>query len=137
MLVSSSTHHPDQRPTPGETCGHRYASHPGRISCQRPPGHDLEYGHRDSAGPDVQRVWQDDGRSSTRDTRCQCGRSAGRMTVTRSGLALLIMVRHAASVARPWPSVENRRLPRPRNLPGRRPLCVRGHRNITVYGVTR
>jgi hypothetical protein len=74
MLVSSSTHHPGQRPAPGETCGHRYASHPSRISCQRPPGHDLEYGHRDSAGPDVQRVWQDDGRSSTRAApRCQCG----------------------------------------------------------------
>ena len=146
MLVSSSTHHPDQRPAPGETCGHRYASHPGRVSCQRPPGHDLEYGHRDSAGPDVQRVWQDDGRSSTRAAPgVSAGSSPNRMTVTRSGLALLIMVRHAASMARPWPSVESRRCAptvltahtdRPDST-DTRPLYVRGHRTMTVYSATR
>jgi hypothetical protein len=43
----------------------------------------------------------------------------------------------AAGAARPWPSVENQRLHRPRDRPGRRPLCVRGHRNTTVYGATR
>jgi hypothetical protein len=83
MRVSLPTHHPDQQPTPGETCGHRYASHLGRISCQRPPGHELEYGHRDSAGTDVQRVWQDDGRG----IRSASAASAGRMRATRSGLA--------------------------------------------------
>ena len=36
-----------------ETCGHRCPAHPDRTPCQRPPGHDPEYGHRDSAGTDV------------------------------------------------------------------------------------
>jgi hypothetical protein len=44
---------------------------------------------------------------------------------------------HAASAARPWPSVESRRLHRPRDRHGRRPLYVRGHRNIGVYSATR
>jgi hypothetical protein len=143
MLVSSSTHHADQRPAPGETCGHRYVSHPGRISCQRLPGHDLEYGHRDSAGPDVQRVWQDDGRSSTRAAPgVSAGSSANKMTVTRSGLALLIMVRHAAGVARPWnadgahPTVLTVHTDRPDSM-DTRPLYVRGHCTMTVYSATR
>ena len=44
---------------------------------------------------------------------------------------------HAASAARPWPSVESRRLHRPRDGRGRRPLYVRGRRNTTVYSATR
>jgi hypothetical protein len=38
---------------------------------------------------------------------------------------------------RPWPSVQSRRFPAP--LPGSdfRPLCVRGHRNMTVHSATR
>ena len=48
-------------PPHGETCGHRCPLCPGRTPCQRPPGHDPEYGHRDSTGPDVQHVWEDDG----------------------------------------------------------------------------
>ena len=83
MRVSPPTHHPDQQPTPGQTCGHSYASHPDWLSCQRPPCHELEYGHRDSAGPDVQRVWQDDGRG----IRPASAVSAGRMRATRSGSA--------------------------------------------------
>ena len=41
------------------------------------------------------------------------------------------------SGARPWPSVESRRLHRPSAGPGRRPLCVRGPRNMTVHSATR
>ena len=44
---------------------------------------------------------------------------------------------HAASPARPWPSVESRRLRRPSWRPGRRPLYVRGHRDIAPYSATR
>jgi hypothetical protein len=47
----------------GETCGHRCPAHPNCIPCQRPAGHDRDHGHRDSAGTDVQHVWQDHGRS--------------------------------------------------------------------------
>lgn len=43
----------------GETCGHRCPAHPDWTSCQRPSGHDPEYGHRDSTGTDVQHAWQD------------------------------------------------------------------------------
>jgi hypothetical protein len=46
----------------GETCGHRCPLCPGRTPCQRPRGHDREYGHRDSTGTDVRHVWRDDGR---------------------------------------------------------------------------
>jgi len=35
--------------------------------------------------------------------------------------------------ARPWPSVESRRCPRPRDQYGRRPLCVRGHRDSSTH----
>jgi len=50
----------------GGTCGHRCPLCPlcpGSTPCQRPPGHDREYGHRDSTGADVHHVWEDDGRS--------------------------------------------------------------------------
>jgi len=46
----------------GGTCGHRCPLCPGSTPCQRPPGHDREYGHRNSAGTDVHHVWEDDGR---------------------------------------------------------------------------
>ena len=36
----------------------------------------------------------------------------------------------------PWPSVESRRLHRPRDRPGRRPLYVRGHRNASTHSDT-
>ncbi len=49
-------------PKADETCGHRCPAHPDWTPCQCPPGHDPEYGHRDSAGTDVQHVWQDHGR---------------------------------------------------------------------------
>ncbi len=42
----------------GEACGHRCLAHPDWTPCQRPPGHDPVYGHRDSAGTDVQHLWQ-------------------------------------------------------------------------------
>jgi AcrR family transcriptional regulator len=45
--------------------------------------------------------------------------------------------RAASMAARPWPSVESRRLHRPRDRHGRRPLCVRGRRNIGVHDATR
>ncbi len=38
--------------------------------------------------------------------------------------------------ARPWPSVESRRLHRPSRQSGRRPLCVRGCRNIGVHAAS-
>ncbi len=47
----------------GKTCGHRSPLTPTWTPCQRPPRHDREYGHRDSAGTDVQHVWQDHSRS--------------------------------------------------------------------------
>jgi hypothetical protein len=43
-------------------CGHGKPLTPDPTPCQRPPGHDPEYGHRDSEGTDVRHVWQDDGR---------------------------------------------------------------------------
>jgi hypothetical protein len=43
-------------------CGHNKPLTPNRTPCQRPPGHDPEYGHMDSEGADVQHVWEDDGR---------------------------------------------------------------------------
>jgi hypothetical protein len=46
-----------------EICGHHCPNHPGWTPCQRPPGHDPEYGHRQSTGTDVWHVWQDHGRS--------------------------------------------------------------------------
>ena len=46
-----------------EICGHRSPITPDRTPCQRPPGHDPEYGHRDSTRAEVRRVWQDHGRS--------------------------------------------------------------------------
>jgi len=52
-----------QPPTPGEACGHHCPNHPDWIPCQRPAGHSRELGHRDSAGSDVQHVWQDHARS--------------------------------------------------------------------------
>ena len=42
-------------------CGHRKLLTPDPTPCQRPPGHDPEYGHRNSTGPDVRHVWQDHG----------------------------------------------------------------------------
>jgi hypothetical protein len=36
----------------------------------------------------------------------------------------------------PWPSVESRRLHQPRDQPGRRPLYVRGHRNVSTRSDT-
>jgi hypothetical protein len=50
---------PPQGEVAGETCGHRCPADPDWTPCQRPPGHDPEYGHRDSAGTDVQHVWHD------------------------------------------------------------------------------
>jgi hypothetical protein len=47
--------------TPAGICGHRCPAHPDWTSCQLAPGHPDESGHRDSAGPDVQHVWQDHG----------------------------------------------------------------------------
>jgi hypothetical protein len=44
-----------------EICGHRQPATPDWIPCQRPPGHDPEYGHRDSAGANPGHVWLDDG----------------------------------------------------------------------------
>jgi hypothetical protein len=46
-----------------EICGSQCPAHPDWTPCQRPPEHDPEYGHRDSAGTDVQHVWQDHGHS--------------------------------------------------------------------------
>ncbi len=40
-----------------ETCGHRCLATADWTPCQRPPGHDPEYGHRDSSGADVHHVW--------------------------------------------------------------------------------
>lgn len=41
----------------GETRGHRCPADPDWIPCQRPSGHDPEYGHRDSAGTDARHLW--------------------------------------------------------------------------------
>jgi hypothetical protein len=49
--------------TAGEICGHRCPAHHDWTPCQCPPGHDPAYGHRDSAGTDIQHVWQDHGHS--------------------------------------------------------------------------
>jgi hypothetical protein len=38
---------------------------------------------------------------------------------------------------RPWPSVQSRRSLAPLHGPDFRPLCVRGHHNMTVYSATR
>jgi hypothetical protein len=43
----------------------------------------------------------------------------------------------AACAARPWPSVETRRVHRPSRRPARRPLCVRGCRNTAPNSATR
>ena len=44
---------------------------------------------------------------------------------------------HAAGAARPWLSVESRRCPPTVLAAGRRPLCVRGHRDTGVHSDTR
>jgi len=58
-----------------------------------------------------------------RPSRC---RPPGAGTASRGGTRGL-------GWARPWPSVESRRCPRPRDRPGRRPLCVRGHCNASTH----
>jgi hypothetical protein len=73
--------------------------------------------------------------SRPRSSREPCGPSCG-----HTGCARLSGARqagYAIGAARPWPSVENQRLHRPRNRHGRRPPYVRGHRNMTVYSATR
>jgi hypothetical protein len=63
MYTSSFPHYVTaQAPAPGEICGHRCPNDPGWTPCQRPRGHDPEYGHRDSTGTDVRHVWQDHSR---------------------------------------------------------------------------
>lgn len=52
---------PSQGRADGETCGHHCPNHPGWIPCQRPPGHDREDGHRDSAETCAQHIWDDHG----------------------------------------------------------------------------
>lgn len=42
-------------------CGHRCPAHPDWMPCQLPPAHNPTNGHRDSAGDDVQHVWQHHG----------------------------------------------------------------------------
>jgi hypothetical protein len=47
---------------PDRTCGHLCPLCPDSTACQRPPGHDPEYGHRGNAGTGEYHVWRDHGR---------------------------------------------------------------------------
>ena len=47
--------------TAAKICGHRCPEHQDWTPCQLPPAHNPAGGHRDSAGDDVQHVWQHHG----------------------------------------------------------------------------
>jgi hypothetical protein len=80
------------------------------------------------------------GRGHTVSGTAAESRQATNTIVKAPAITRLSCVRpgHAAGAARPWPSVKQPtvRTDRPCSTHAR-PLCVRGHRNITVYSATR
>src|ERR1035441_9047542 len=96
----------------------------------RPPGHrhalpDLRPSHQRTRLPRPPRPRQITGAARPDVRECTLDSAAH------------VKPEHAASPARPWPSVESRRCTPTVLAAGRRPLYVRGHRDTAVHSATR
>ena len=130
-IAEKLTHQQDSHiPARMPRAEHRTHELPGDPRPLRPPGHRHALPNHQ---PSHQRT-RLPGRPS-RENHRGAGRTQGRGCTLDS--AAHVKPEHAASAARPWPSVENRRCRRPFSPPGRRPLYVRGCRNTGVYSATR
>jgi hypothetical protein len=119
---------------------HRAHKRAGDLRALRPPGHrhalpDRQPSHHRTR-PSPAALPRETGRASggRRDMHAQLSRERQAGT-TASADPCPWLVRRRGS--RPWPSVQSRRSLTPLPAPDSRPLFVRGHRNMTVYSVTR